>query len=603
MTDWGWDRVAYLDALRPEAGWRVDHALLATYSLDLVALVAVLLSLAGLDDDRGFGSKVDFANALEELRGRARVLVQSGRVAAPAGAPKVMAVLDQFVREVGMDESQGSWHPKVALVRMVAARDDAGIQWRLWLGSRNLTRDLSWDTGLTLVGEPGAAGDIIPGVADLGRDLADRAELAGLTGQQAWEELDAVRWQRPAGFTVEEVSLLTGGARPLPEAPEGLRKLTVISPFLDGGVVGELGRWGDARTRRVLLSTLTELTRLAAQKGRPLEGFHELLSLDAPPRDLESPAEGVADAASDDEEPDPQGLHAKVICADASSGRWIWTGSPNATGRGWKGPNVEASARLNVKRAVAEGLESWVKQVGRTVDVASLGEPQVDETENRLDEARRQVVTRWQVEEKIRADGVQLVGDAAPHPDDPSIALDVGVLGHPVCPWPRGSQQVVLPRVAAGEATEFVVCRVSLGELKREWIQLTPMDPPPSVDRDRQALARYLDWRSFLSWIRSILSDDGPFDGAESWDTPGSGGGSRSADSGPNWLAPTLEEVLKAWAKDPETLVSAHRKIQGYLQYLDEEAERSWSAEDRAELEAFRGTWNVVYGGLVEARP
>jgi hypothetical protein len=53
-----WSGLPYLDTLRPELGWIVDRAILATYSADLVAVVAALLALAGLDDDRGSGSKI-----------------------------------------------------------------------------------------------------------------------------------------------------------------------------------------------------------------------------------------------------------------------------------------------------------------------------------------------------------------------------------------------------------------------------------------------------------------------------------------------------------------------------------------------------------------
>lgn len=46
-----WPAVAFLDALRPESGWTVDTALLASYSADIVSLVAALLALAGRDSD------------------------------------------------------------------------------------------------------------------------------------------------------------------------------------------------------------------------------------------------------------------------------------------------------------------------------------------------------------------------------------------------------------------------------------------------------------------------------------------------------------------------------------------------------------------------
>jgi hypothetical protein len=55
-----------------------------------------------------------------------------------------------------------------------------------------------------------------------------------------------------------------------------------FQPFLDGTVVGQFGRWGDAGTQRTLVSTLPELAKLANQTGKPLAGFRDLLFLDAP---------------------------------------------------------------------------------------------------------------------------------------------------------------------------------------------------------------------------------------------------------------------------------------------------------------------------------
>lgn len=115
MDDRHWQRHSYLDVLRPDAGWRVDYAVLATYSADLIALVAALLALAGIEEDEDSATKVDFANAYEVMRGRLRILVQRGRLASPQRHAPVLSILDRFVREVGSDEARGSWHPKIAL--------------------------------------------------------------------------------------------------------------------------------------------------------------------------------------------------------------------------------------------------------------------------------------------------------------------------------------------------------------------------------------------------------------------------------------------------------------------------------------------------------
>jgi hypothetical protein len=73
-----WSNVSYLDAIRPDPGWQTEYALLASYSADLVALVAAMLALGGLDDDRGSGSKVDFANAVDQLADRVRLRFAAG---------------------------------------------------------------------------------------------------------------------------------------------------------------------------------------------------------------------------------------------------------------------------------------------------------------------------------------------------------------------------------------------------------------------------------------------------------------------------------------------------------------------------------------------
>jgi len=111
-----WGGLPYLDVLRPDYGQVVDYALLSTYSADLVAVVASLLALSGLDDDRGSGSKVDFANAYDQLKDRVRILVQAGQLGVPSKKLPVLVLLDRFIKEIQLT-SNGVWHPKLALVK------------------------------------------------------------------------------------------------------------------------------------------------------------------------------------------------------------------------------------------------------------------------------------------------------------------------------------------------------------------------------------------------------------------------------------------------------------------------------------------------------
>lgn len=608
MKDAGWPGLPYLDALRPDPGWRADFALLATYSLNLNALVAALLALAGLDDERGSGSKVDLANAIEALKGRVKVLAQRGRVALPAKTPKILGILDQFVSEVPLDEAEGSWHPKIALVRLVS-EVGGEVEWRLWLGSRNLTADSSWDAGLVLVGRKEGTGRDVPGIAALGRDLARHAGLAAARPRAILLELKKLRWEMPEGCVVDDVSLAQGAGRELPNEPDGLESLTVISPFLDGTTAKALGRWGDDSTRRVILSTQAELSRLAAQLSSPLGGYADHLYLDAPD-DEEFLASGEAtavpdqelpsDSVSEDEEPDPRGLHAKLIYAEHGGRRTLWLGSANATQRGWKGANAEVLARLSVSEEVGIGLETFVKEIAREANLEELPPAEEDELEERLEEARRQVAARWEVTQRVDGETPTLEAGAPPHPDDVEIALTVGILGQPRAEWPRGKHTLELPPLIPAYQTELVSCELSLEDKTLSWIQHTPMDPPPTGERDRQALARYLDPRTFLLWVRSLLAGDALIDGGGDWNAPSPRPNPEQHELGPDWWAPTLEEVLKAWARDPASVAEVDRKVSRYLDVMLKERRDEYTDEDRNILIDFQGSWNVLRSELVE---
>lgn len=83
-------------------------------------------------------------------------------------------------------------------------------------------------------------------------------------------------------------------SRTLPTEPPKVQNLIVVSPFLNGTIVGALGTWGDAKTRRTHVSTRQELAKLSGQTSKPLIEFQELLFLDSPLPD-EQTASDVAE--------------------------------------------------------------------------------------------------------------------------------------------------------------------------------------------------------------------------------------------------------------------------------------------------------------------
>jgi hypothetical protein len=366
MKPEAWPTFSFTDVLRPPEGWQVEHAILTTYSADLVVVATALLALTGCDlDYRRTGSCVELVKAIEAFRGRVRVLAQANRVAIPRKARSILKLMDNFLRVVSTDENTRSWHPKIALVRYHRVDDATDRQWRVWIGSRNLTHALNWDAGLVLTSRADEHGQAVSGLAELGRDLAARAKLTSLVPAEIESELVGLSWECPAGCVVTHINLfgplLASG---FPSPPKDIERVLVVSPFLDpsvdSSIVRALAQWGNAHTHRTLISTAPELQRLWEMDSDVFKGFAKVCTLPFP----ELPVEGITllddDAApvetADGEELPPAGLHAKLLLATNRTRRLLWLGSANATRRAWDGRNFEVVAAMQVSREAADAL-------------------------------------------------------------------------------------------------------------------------------------------------------------------------------------------------------------------------------------------------------
>ena len=592
-----------LELFRPPPGWRTDRAILSAYSAEPAVLVALLLALAGRDDDAGSGSRVALARAITELKGRVSFVVQRGRCAAPRRAPSVLALLDRFVHEVPWNEIAGggagrSWHAKAALARTVPlGPPDGTARWRLWLGSRNFTRDASWDIALSLETVVGDRGGVpLPGVDAVALRLAAMAGEARSWRSLAAELADA-RWDVPRGLTVRRVDLMLPDdeGRGLPLAPGAMERLVAVAPFLDGGTLRRLRGWGG---NRELLSSVPELAGLNGQASAPLDGFRLLALPGAPEDGAATPEEGdaTADAAME-----ARGLHAKFLWAEHAGGATLWLGSPNLTRRAWE-RNAEAFAELGVSlrrnppaaQALFDGIEAF-RELARPVEPEELGRAvEADPVEEALERARGEVAARLSGRQ-LRGDQSTIVAPdgGAPHPEDARVTLEVGRLGGALRPWPRVAARVELPLLDSAE-TELLSLRVSLEDSRIAWTQKIPLDPPPTAARDTAVLGEYLGARGILSWVSDELEDADETDGGGEWDADrrnGSGGG---AGTGAGLDLPTVEKALRAWTRDPDRLDAVDRILRGAAPRRRDERE----AEAMAHLESFRRSWKVLRAGL-----
>jgi hypothetical protein len=600
-----WQALSFLEGLRPGPDESVELALLASYSADLGSTGATLLALAGKDTDAGRGSPSNFADAVERLRGKVRIVIQRGRLAKMRRTPRIAAVLDQFVREVDFDEATHSWHPKAALVRTRSL--DGEIGWRLWIGSRNLTECVNRDIGLLLVSSA-KGGAPIPGADELARALADRAALKGLRSASVAATIAKVAWRPPAGVHVERIRWSAGtGDQSVPVPPTGTDEVVVVSPFVDKNFLARQIPKGAKPGRTILLTTMREIERI----GPSLAAFDDLLALDAPdypiadPEPDPQPAASSAelDPADDEEEEVGGGLHAKLLFMRSGRKRTLWLGSANATLRAWTGRNAEVTAELLVTEPVEKGLKALLGSA-RLVDAASM-EYSPDAAaleEEALERARAQVAARWAAELSIDDNQIRLTHRSdlhpeGPHPDESDVVLEVGALHGDLLVWPAQQVVVHLGPIVPAERSEFVRLRVSRGDKGLSWLQRAPAEPPFGEDRDRAAFVRFLGARGFLLWLAGLLADDdrqgeGDWTEDEPQERAGLGGGSALDSS-----LPTLEEMLAAWARDPDKFREIERRVSQYLPAVLEQAGQE-DPQTAEMLRRFDELWSKIRSGL-----
>lgn len=371
-------RRLFLEVLRPPEGYSFDFAVGTTYTLDLMAFLAVPLAFTFRDVQDGDGQLAgDPLALLESARrhaGRIVLFCHGGQTSVPRSGQPALAFLEQSVVTAlppRVDETQAVFHPKVWALRYVAP--DQPPRYRLVCQSRNLTFDASWDTSLVLDGE--LMEHRVRGFS-LNRPLADFfRSLTGLACrpmsqvqeeivERCADELQRVSFQPPDGLEIERY-LAFGFGRSNPGFPDLQRRpIMVISPFLDGEFLRSLAA---GRGRSVLISRRDALLKAPRDA---LSSFAEIYSF-RPGLELES-EDGDADLAP------LGGLHAKVFVIDDGWNARLVVGSGNSTSAalGSSPRNVEFMVELSGRKS-RFGIDALLRpgEGGATGTFSSLIEP------------------------------------------------------------------------------------------------------------------------------------------------------------------------------------------------------------------------------------
>ncbi len=601
-------RALYGASLRPPPDTVFDAGVATTFTLDIETALAIPVTLALFaceDRDELLKSPLALLEGLERTADRLAIFCEAGRIQAqPAAQSRLCTLLERLIVEVAAPRD-GSFHPKLWVLRYRPLEASEPIRIRLLVLSRNLTRDRSWDISLCLDGKVGR------GRRTLNAPLVNFLRLLPSLGARSSPEhvgelvgevskdLHRTEWMLPAQF--EKVSFGVNGTKRRGWTPTSCRRLGVVSPFCDDGGLEMLANRSDEPPLLVGRSD-----ELIAVSPHVLDRFSEISVMD----ELAETEDGESDDSDDDAVRPLSGLHAKVFVREVGWDTTITVGSGNATRPALiTGQNVEVFATLTGKRSRVGSISDifGTDGFGRVLRAFKPGEiPERDsslrDAEQRIERARRELAraglalrcTTWKEEE----DG-QPLWNVILRPGR-SVLLD-GLVSATCWLITRGETHAcdVLASLREGasvqigtvpliDATRFVAFRLTDATHKEASVLFALGLEISGLPTTRhQAVLRWvLDSKeAFLRYLRLLLTDLG--------DPLSAQFAARSAEASGNWGVaaddePILEEMVRALSHGHDRL-NAIRRLMKRLEQVPDEDGATVVPEDFIELwDAFR---------------
>ena len=548
-----------------------DEAIGTTFSMDLSVLltVPVHLALLGGNPQSALRDGIAVVEAVRRLSDRVTVYVQRGRLQVPSSAHVLYGLLENMVIEV-VAPRRGVFHPKLWLVRFIDPNNPDSVLLRLLVLSRNLTADRSWDVALTLEGTPSGRyraynrpiGELIRCLPELSFGSVDQTRKDQAI--RLSDELRRTDWELPADFEsvhFHVLGLKRGGWR-----PAWSNRLAVISPFCTDDALQQLAN--STSSADALVSRPATFAELAPETRAR---FGSCLTLDEAAETEDGEDVGATAIR------DTYGLHAKVYVFEKGWNTHVVVGSGNATNAALLGAsNVEVFTELVGKRSRIGGVD-WLlsgDDFGEVlIEFPDPSEQPIKDSLQRdaeaaLEAARAAIVNAhlsvrcskgtqkdaW----NLRLNGVLERLDGISHSrawpitvgSDHATDLDVLV----------DDSSVDLGTFAAASLTgmiAFELVAASYDKRIRFVLSLPVKDMPEA--RDAAVLQTVVNNREgFIRYLMLLLGDLGYEPPAENIDGSGTGGSwSRGANAG----LPLLEELVRAYAREPNRLQAVGRVV------------------------------------------
>lgn len=592
--------VSLLQHFRPPDGFRTTGALVTTYSAELIACMALLVSMDGGGAEKVDCNKIAALRALERLRERVRFVANANRVKwGNSGDARIMALFDSTVHTVPFDCRTRSFHPKVIVARQECKGQPD--RFALYVGSRNLTSSTAWDLGVGLVGR--ARASLPAGHRKLQTLHPFVRAVLHLVNDVPFEKclgkLGEVAWELPEGVSSFDFAFHAGRSRTFDEC--ALSKLPkrgealLLSPFLSSGIVNEICvHFRDADSLR-LVSGRTYLDKIAETSTRK---HFESEGGNLKAYDMELAPDDASDDPPTEEEVEEEleavgrGLHAKAFAIRSESRAHMIVGSANLTNAAWLNENWEAFVVLGGSRELATELFDWANAHGQIYRPPPPSTRTKEEADP-INDVRSALGTVKVILDETKRIPVLTCTELPRFLAGSKVKLRVARLTTPLALTHWDAASIEMPTCAPSERTEFLLVEARLSdEMRQTWLQRAEATPSIGSERDRQAFIKILGVSDFFRYLQGLIEGGEPSDGDE-----GNGGGGGGGAANSEVVASTfrLENLLRSLAADRDVLEEVDQVV---IQYQDLFRRMPLEPSERERLEQFTATWRAVAEGM-----
>lgn len=355
------NRKTLIDLVTPPAGYKFERGIATSYSLDLDALMRVLLALQNYNSESDISSDTfSFLQTLTKVinKGNFLMFCSIGHIDF-CKSSKLISLLDNVISDIYVD--QGKFHPKVWVLKYVYAESHKTGQddiYRFICMSKNLTKSKFLEASFCIEGRRNGRltgkNKSLCSFLKYVLSYADTNKIKKDAFNSLIRELDGVQFEIPDAKFEYFYQFGKESAKKLERSLDirSIKKGALISPFLNGTFIEGLARY---IKDIIIISTQNALDGISDRVYNTYLKNNDNIFILADDINTEDSSLSSIDSSRIN-------LHAKVYILENNNKCEVWIGSANATCNGWKGNNAEAMVCVRMNN-VRYNLERFKKEL------------------------------------------------------------------------------------------------------------------------------------------------------------------------------------------------------------------------------------------------